>query len=492
MTQLLVVTSPRQMLLLAAAIDHGALPPAPHGRVVVLADVVPVPETGPELAANAALRALARRTDRIVSWTATIAPLRPATFVPRRDEQPVWERLLREHWQLGDGPVTLVLTDPAQGPGRALTRVLPHARLTLVADRLERWAPPRTALRDGLPARVDALVAPELLPGLLPHAYDEHGTRTVLVPARRLVDVVVETARDVAPSLSVPDRTARSSGTDGDGTSTALLIVDAPEDLGHDGDDPAPMGAGGPGDLGTLAERLAELAAIEIRDVGLDDVTLVVHPRATPTQVRRTVRTLRAAHLDVTMSSADVPAEVVIVRDAPSLVVGTASTALVTALALGARDVRAVGTAEVLDALTPYHHPARTALTVTDRLLATGPEPSTADVVRLVEAVTYVMHPDRVPHLRPAAVAVLTSMQGTDDEGRPPWRRWIRRRRVERLRLVAAPHDLTTHGSSTGPSPSPLPPAPAPVPTSGVPQRGRRLRSALRLMRAGDAPRREP
>ena len=473
-----------------------------------------MPETGPELSASAALGPLARRTDRIVSWTATIAPLRPATFVPRWDEQPVWERLLREHWQLGDGPVTLVLADPAQGPGRALTRVLPHARLTLVADRLERWAPPRTPLRDGLPARIDALVAPALLPGLLPHAYDEHGTRTVLVPARRLVDVVADAARDIADgahevssNVSVPDRPAHSTGAAGPGEDMALLIVDAPEDLGHDGGDHEPTsaagssasaGSGGPGSLGALAEGLAELAVTEIRAAGLRRVALVVHPRATPTQVRRTVQALRAASLDVTMSSADVPAEVVVVRDAPRLVVGTASTALATALVLGARDVRAVGTAEVLDALTPYHHPARTALTVTDRLLATGPEPSTADVVRLLEAVTYVMHPDRVPHLRPAAVAVLTSMQGTDAEGRPPWRRWIRRRRVERLRLVAAPDGAVTDVPPPTPGPAPIPvPVPMPVPiaparAAAAPRRGRGLRTALRLMRAGDAPRQEP
>ncbi|QIK82958.1 polysialyltransferase family glycosyltransferase [Sanguibacter sp. HDW7] len=424
MTQLLLVTSPRQMLLIAAAIDHGALPPAPHGRVVVLADTVPVPETGPELATSVALAALTRRGARVVSWTATIAPLRPESFVPRRDEQPVWERFLRERWLLTDGRVDLVLADPAHGPGRALARVFPHARLVLLADRLDAWAPARRRLRDGLPERIDSLVAPELLPGLRPHSLDEHGTRTVVVPVRRLVDVVAEVVRLDAPGRPSAHHDA------------ALVLVDAPADLGlHDGDSAgAPTGH----DPAALADRLAGLVADEVRGAGLGRAVLVVHPRSTPDQVRRTACTLRAAGVEVTFLDDDVPAEVVVVRDAPRLVVGTASTALVTALALGAHDVRAVGTADVLDALTPYHHPARTGLTVTDRLLSPGADPSASEVVLLLEAVMYVMHPDRVPHLRPATIALLRAEQGTDAEGRPAWRRWIRKRRLERLGLLGA------------------------------------------------------
>lgn len=426
MTQLLLVTSPRQMLLLAAAIDHGSLPPAPRGRVVVLADTVPVPETGPELAASVALGALTRRGARVVSWTETITPLRPASFAPRRDEQPVWERLLRERWELTDGSVDVVLADPTQGPGRALTQVFPHARLTLLADRLERWAPARRPLRDGLPERVDALVAPELLPGLRPHALDEHGTRTVDVPVRRLVDVVAEVVRADAPGRPATHDDA------------ALVLVDAPEDLGLPGAD-GPAGTPSGHDPAALADLLARLVADEVREAGLGRTVLVRHPRSTPDQVRRTVRVLHAAGIEVTFSDDDVPAEVVVVRDAPRLVVGTASTALVTALALGARDVRAVGTADVLDALTPYHHPARTALTVTDRLLSPGADPSASEVVQLLEAVTYVMHPERVPHLRQAAMTFLLSSQGTGAGERPAWRRWIRKRRLERLGILTAP-----------------------------------------------------
>lgn len=497
MTQLLVVTSPRQMLLLAAAIDHGALPPA-H-RVVVLADTVPVPETGPELATSVALGALARRSVRVVSWTTTVFPLRPASFVPRRDEQPVWERLLRGRWELGDGPVDLVLADPAHGPGRALARVFPHARLTLLADRLERWAPAPRPLRDGLPARIDALVAPELLPGLRPHALDEHGTRTVVVPVRRLVDVVAEAVRLDAPgtgrrggtgghdghcAAAGTDGTDEAGGTDGsdrhdetggtggsdrhdgtdraDGTDphdvtddagppdgTALVLIDAPEDLGLavEGRDGAPgtVPDGAPGTRpdrapGTgpdsLAELVARCTAEEVRAAGIGRATVVVHPRSVPSQVRLTVGRLRAAGVDVSFADPDLPAEVAVVRDAPRLVVGTASTSLVTALALGAADVRAVGTADVLDALTPYHHPARTALTVTDRLLAPGADPSTSDVVRLLEAVLFVMHPGRVPWLRQAAVAVVRAEGAPAAGGRPAWQRWIRRRRLERLGLL--------------------------------------------------------
>ena len=475
MTQLLVVTSPRQMLLLAAAIDHGALPAAPDGRVVVLADTSPVPEVGPGLAGSVALGALVRRGARVVSWNAAISPLHPASFVPRRDEQPVWERFLRARWTLGDGPVDLVLADPAGGPGRALARVLPHARLVMLADRLERWAPARRPLGADLSRRTDVLVAPELLPGLVPHALDEHGTRTAVVPVRRLVDVVAEVVRadasadvgaDVGADVArgdvirgdvavAPACTGAAAGAAASSrvpaAATALVVLDAPVDLGL----PTPSacssagggsggGAGGGGsrdgstgdgstgdggagccsagccsstdgsatdgsseDGASLVDRLAGLVADEVRAAGLGHARLLVHPASTARQVRVTVRALRGAGIDVSVLDGTVPAEVVVVRDAPRLVVGTASTALVTALALGARDVRAVGTADVLARLASPDHPARTALTVNGALLAPGAEPTAAEVVRLLEAVTYVMHPDRVPHLRPVAVAAL-------------------------------------------------------------------------------------
>ncbi|MGP7960539.1 hypothetical protein ACTVCO_06965 [Sanguibacter sp. A247] len=428
MTQILLVTSPRQMLLLAAAIDHGALPATSAGRIVALADTVPVPETGPELSRSAALAPLRNRTTAIVSWTELIAPLRPASFVPRRDEQPVWERVVREAWSVPAGPVSLVLADPTSGPGRALVRIFPHARLTLLADRLERWAPFPKPLGDGVPGRLDLLVAPELVPGLRPRVLDEHGTATVVVPVRRLVDVVTEVVRPGPPGVR--------PGGPGTGR-TALVLLDPPGDLGLD----LPDGDGPPDPTAVslaeaLTDDLAGLVAAEVRSASITEVVLVAHPRTPARLVQRAVRAVRATGATVRAADPDVPTEVLVHRDRPALVLGTASTSLVTALALGAPDVRALGTAETLRSLTPYHHPARTALTVVDRLLAPGADPTASDVVRLVDAVTYVMYPQRVPHLRPAAVALLVAEGQHDAQGRAAWRRWVRKRRVERLGLL--------------------------------------------------------
>lgn len=440
MTQLLLVTSPRQMLLLAAALDHGALPPAPAGRIVVLADPVPVPETGPELSQSAALEPLRRRTEAIVSWTDLIAPLRPASFVPRRDEQPVWERAVRDAWAVPAGPVSLVLADPTSGPGRALTRIFAHARLTLLADRLERWAPSPKPLADGLPGRLGLLVAPELVPGLRPHGLAEHSTHTAIVPVRRLVDVVAEVVR-THPAPALP---GGQGGHGGHGDErTALVLLDAPADLGLElpadsAPDPRALER-----ADALTDVLASLAAAEVRAANIAEVVLLAHPHAPARLLARTARILRATGAIIRTADPVVPAEVLVCRDRPTLVLGTASTSLVTALALGAPDVRAVGTAEVLGSLTPYHHPARTALTVTDRLLAPGASPTATDVVRLLDAVTYVMYPQRVPHLRPSAVALLVAEGQHDAQGRPTWRRWVRKRRVERLGLL----DPATPGS---------------------------------------------
>lgn len=510
MTRLLVVTSARQMLLLAAAIDHGALRDDARELVVVLADLVDVPEVGPSLERSAALGALERRGARTVSWTATVAPLLPATFLPRVVEQPVWERLLRERWGLDDGPVDLAAADLSSGPGRALARVFPHARITVLADELVRWAPIDERLRGGVARRLDVLLAPELLPGLVPHLLAEHGTRVVMLPSGRLAAVVEQVARSLpgAHAHAVPHATGGH----------ALLLGDAPGALrtaGEHGAGGADRAAGAPRAEpdGDLVGRIARAAAREVRAAGLATVVVAAHPLAPARHVRTTTATLRDEGLTVRLADPDVPTEVLVVRDRPGLVLGTASTGLLTALALGAADVRAVGTHDALASLRPYGHPARTALTMTDALLApdAGPVPgrtavdgrsslgasaagslpagpSSADVVRLLDAVTYCMRPERVPHLRPAAVALLLERSEPGTDGRPAWQRWVHRRRAEKLGLLGPPSQTDDDVPGVvrgGPAPRTTPrtgatPRPGTTPT---PVRG--VRSVLRALRTG-------
>ena len=115
----------------------------------------------------------------------------------------------------------------------------------------------------------------------------------------------------------------------------------------------------------TLHRRMIEKA----KDRGIRHCVFKPHPSAGPGAVRSVEAAARelGVQLDILESSA--PAEVVMQRLQPQLVVSCFSTALMTAKYLFTIDAAAVGTALLLERLSPYENSNRVPVTIVDAVL---------------------------------------------------------------------------------------------------------------------------
>ncbi|MEU2405827.1 hypothetical protein ABZ609_16135, partial [Streptomyces rubiginosohelvolus] len=135
-----------------------------------------------------------------------------------------------------------------------------------------------------------------------------------------------------------------------------------------------------------------------------------------------------------------VPADVLMQRLRPALVVGCTSAALFGAARFHGLPVAAVGTGLLLERLTPYENPERTAATLADAVLpglgdteavsrAESGVGSAAELDGLLAAVAFAMRPKVRPDLRPAAERYLAAhLDGLT------WR-YFKRRRLASLAL---------------------------------------------------------
>lgn len=129
------------------------------------------------------------------------------------------------------------------------------------------------------------------------------------------------------------------------------------------------------------------------------------------------------------MPDTPVPVEALYEASRPALVVGCSSAALFTASALYGVPVARVGTERLLDRLTPYHHPQRTALVLAEAVLpgTEGDAPVADDLDGLLAALAFTMRPRVRPSLRADAERYLAA--GTWE------RQWFTRRRLTALGL---------------------------------------------------------
>ena len=460
MTLLLVASSQLQVVLLAAAIDAGLLGQGRGRRILVLADTSPAPEVGERLEEAPALDVVADRFDAVVSYTDLVAPHRPGTFSPRGSDAPLWERLVRHLWEIPDGPVELVVESVHVDPARALTTIFPTATVSVHADGLMVYGPTRDPLPDDVARRLGTLVHPDLFVGVRPQLLREHDIRTVPVPFGKVADLILEVAR-AAPGGSAVDAAAGPETVGSSAGPHALVLGQYLADLG----------------ILTREEEDGIHAAMldEVVDAGVGHVVVKPHPRASAPTVRAFRAAAASRGLTCEVARAEVLAEVLVVRERPTLVVGGFSTALATASSLGVPDVRAVGTGLVMERLRPYQNSNRVPLVVVDRLFGTdrpaAAELSVDELSRLLEAVAHCMQPKLLPELRPAAARLVA------EDGPVPWTRYVRRLRAERLGLVEPP---------TKPSPAESPSTPgslddARVAASGGPGRqGARPSTAAR------------
>ncbi|MEW2457968.1 polysialyltransferase family glycosyltransferase [Streptomyces albus] len=414
-TQLFFASTLYGAATLAAALDAGCFGPADQ-RLLLVSNNAAVPETTPALDAMPGFARLGGRFDRVLSWNETIRPFHPGGWSPRGDDAPLWERFLRDLWQLGDGPddeVSLVLESIQVDPALAVARLFPDAPIDVYADGLMSYGPTRNKLDPLVGGRVRRLLHPDLVPGLAPLLLTEFGVPAEVVPGDAFRAVLAELARDLPPSAEgVPEGGALLLG---QYLSALDILTDDEEEALH--------------------LRMLRRAAAR----GHREVVFKPHPVA-PARFARALEK-EAGELGVTLTvlSEPVLAEALYERVRPALVVGCFSTALLTAARLYGLPVARVGTELLLERVTPYENSNRVPVTLVDALVPdvdgdqgdftplSGPE-----LTGLVRAVGFCMQPQVLSGLRQEAESYLAAHLS------PATRRYFKRRRLTALALPGA------------------------------------------------------
>ncbi|MGW8986661.1 polysialyltransferase family glycosyltransferase [Streptomyces parvus] len=410
-------SSPGAAVLLAAAIDAGCFT-EPDRRILLLSRTGPAPEAVADVSESAGFERLRTRFDAVLSWNDAITPFHPDGWNPRADDAPLWERHFRRAWGLGEEELELVVDSPHAGPARALTQVFAGTPVDVYAEGPGAYGPTGEKIPPLTGTRVRRLLHPDLVAGVRPLLLGEYGVEPRTVPAEAITKVVAELA-DADAALPAVEEPALLLG---QGLAGAGLIPAADE---------------------------AELRREMVRGaVALGHTRLVYAPDPyapweSPAPVRAEAERL-GVELTVLDGPLPVPAEVLVHRLRPALVVGCTSAALFGAARFHGLPVAAVGTGLLLERLTPYENPQRTAATLADAVLpgvgdgeATPDEKSAAESgVRsaaeldgLLAAVAFAMRPKVRSDLRPAAERYLAAHLDSRT-----WR-YFKRRRLASLAL---------------------------------------------------------
>ncbi|MBK3553581.1 polysialyltransferase family glycosyltransferase [Streptomyces sp. MBT61] len=404
-------SSPGAAVLLAAAIDAGCFT-EPDRRILLLSRTGPAPETVADVSTSVGFERLRTRFDAVLSWNDAIAPFHPDGWHPRADDAPLWERHFRRAWGLGEEELELVVDSPHAGPARALTQVFAGTPVDVYAEGPGAYGPTGEKIPPLTGTRVRRLLHPDLVAGVRPLLLGEYGVEPRTVPAEAITKVVAELADgEVAlPAVEEP----------------ALLLG---QDLAGAGLIPAADEAGIRLEMVRGAAALGHTRLVYAPDP--------YAPWENPAALRAEADRL-GVELTVLDSPLPVPADVLMQQLRPALVVGCTSAALFGAARFHGLPVAAVGTGLLLERLTPYENPERTAATLADAVL---PGPGDAEAVSragvgsaaeldgLLAAVAFAMRPKVRPDLRPAAERYLA----THLDGRT-WR-YFKRRRLASLAL---------------------------------------------------------
>ncbi|MFD4589750.1 polysialyltransferase family glycosyltransferase [Streptomyces rubiginosohelvolus] len=402
-------SSPGAVALLAAAIDAGCFT-EPDRRILLLSRTGPAPETVADVSESAGFERLRTRFDAVLSWNDAIAPFHPDGWHPRADDAPLWERHFRRAWGLGEEELELVVDSPHAGPARALTQVFAGTPVDVYAEGPGAYGPTGEKIPPLTGARVLRLLHPDLVAGVRPLLLGEYGVEPRTVPAEAITKVVAELADgEVAlPAVEEP----------------ALLLG---QDLAGAGLIPAADEAGIRLEMVRGAAALGHTRLVYAPDP--------YAPWENPAALRAEADRLNV-ELTVLDSPLPVPADVLMQRLRPALVVGCTSAALFGAARFHGLPVAAVGTGLLLERLAPYENPERTAATLADAVLpglgdaeAESGVASAAELDGLLAAVAFAMRPKVRPDLRPAAERYLA----THLDGRT-WR-YFKRRRLASLAL---------------------------------------------------------
>ncbi|MFD3455339.1 polysialyltransferase family glycosyltransferase [Streptomyces sp. NPDC058691] len=398
---------------LAAALDAGLFGPhAGTRRILLVSNNASVPESAVQLSEMYGYERIASRFDEVISWNAVIHPHHPSEWAPEEDESPIWQRLFRHAWGLGDAPVELAVESIQVNPAQALVTIFAESVIHVYADGLMSYGPTREKLAGPLGSRVQRVLHLDLVPGLRPLLLTETGAEPELVPDDAFTAVLKEIAVEAADD---PRLTALA-----DEPPTAVL-------------------------LGQYLAALRILSAQEEEELhvtmlrgaiaaGHRSIVFKPHPTA-PASYSRALDEVAAAE-GVRLRVLDGPllAETLYESCRPSLVVGCFSTAMLTARAYFGVAIARTGTRLVLDRLTPYQNSNRMPLTIVDHLVPDVAVPGAkggdaAELPALVRTVGFCMQPKMHPGMRAEAAAWLRANIGPDTEY------YFRRRRLTSLRL---------------------------------------------------------
>ncbi|MDT0267053.1 polysialyltransferase family glycosyltransferase [Streptomyces sp. DSM 44915] len=401
---------------LAAALDAGQFGPRGSAtRVLLLSNNAAVPEVAPGLPEMAGWDAVAARFDRVLDWNEAIRPFHPGDWRPLDRDAVLWQRLLRRYWELGDGPVELVLESVHAVPAAALAVIFSDADIHVYADGLMSYGPTRDRLPANTAVRLRRLLHLDLVPGLRPLLLSEYDTPAETVPGdafRAVLDEITAATPRPGQELGV-ERPAVLLGQ----YLAALDILTQDEEE-------------------ALHERMLRGAAV----AGFRSVVFKPHPTA-PAHYSKVLEKA-AAEAGVRLTVLDTPmlAESVFAHYRPGLVVGCFSTALLTASVYYGLPVARVGTEPLLERITPYQNSNRVPLTLVDALLPDLEVAQKGEVVTeraelaqsvapLLRTVGYCMQAKTNPGLRPEAERWLATRLG------PETNRYFKRARLTALAL---------------------------------------------------------
>ncbi|MEV7343276.1 alpha-2,8-polysialyltransferase family protein [Streptomyces sp. NPDC093544] len=392
---------------LAAAIESDQFTAADR-RLLLVFNNSATPETTPAVDEMPGFASLSDHFDGVLSWNEAIRPFHPGAWSPRPDDIPLFERYLRLLWDLGEDRVELVLESIQVSPAFTVAQLFTGAPIDVYADGLMSYGPTRNKLDPLVGTRVRRLLHLDLVPGLTPLLLTEFDVPAEVVPADAFLKVLSGLGGAVPELPALPDNAALLLGQ----YLSALNILTPQEEE-------------------DLHVRMMRGAV----DRGHRTIVFKPHPTA-PARYSRALET-EAAKLGVELTVLDTPvlAEVLFEKTRPGLVVGCFSTALFTASAFYDLPVARIGTAPILDRLTPYQNSNRVPVALADALLPDlegkkGNDTIPADELNgLVIALGFTMQPQIHPSLRPATERYLSQHFG------PRTQRYFKRRRLTSLGL---------------------------------------------------------
>jgi hypothetical protein len=423
-TQVFVASTLYGVMNLAAALDSnqfdGSERPNPNAdearlrRVLVISNNATLPEVVPSPDRMAGFELLSKHFDRLLSYNDAITPFHPSTWAPRPADTPLWQRYLRQLWELGDDDVHLIVESIQVNPAAAICAIFSDARIDVYADGLMSYGPTRSAIDPLIGTRIERLLYADLVPGLTPLLLTEWPVQPTLVPTPVITRVITDVAGATDLSGVTRDHSEPVAILLGQYLSALGIVSNAEEEQLH---------------------RQMLAGAIQR---GHRRVIFKAHPSANR-ELADSLRADAARHkIDFEVITAPLLAEALYLRLPVAEVIGCFSTAMFTARTYFGIPVERVGTELMLERLTPYHNSNRIPVTIADALLPDvrlPAEPATlaadqnaAMINDLVSTVGYIMQPLLYPDRRPAAEAFLSQHYSR-------LARYFRRRRLSRLQL---------------------------------------------------------